>query len=204
MSRVPVYTLSLLALAAVAAAIPSVGALLVYDRDAILKGELWRLLSGHLVHFSVFHLIADQFALGGAGCLIERRLRRATVWLYLAMAGAIGIALLLFEPRLARFGGLSGLAYGSVFYLALSHLRRGMPARALALTVLSALLLKLLVDGIQPVSFLGGPGFQSFVPVPLSHLIGVIVAGAWLVVSPKENHCVPAETSVRRPGSSHR
>ena len=44
--------------------LPGVGEALVYDRSAILTGELWRLVTGHWVHFSASHLFYDVTVLG--------------------------------------------------------------------------------------------------------------------------------------------
>src|SRR4051812_25687175 len=43
---------------------PGFKAWLIYDRAAILHGELWRLWTGHLVHFSNSHLLLDASVCG--------------------------------------------------------------------------------------------------------------------------------------------
>src|SRR5437868_2545981 len=48
----------------------------VYDCEAILRGEIWRMFTGHWVHFSTSHLTYDAFALGIAGFILEQRNRR--------------------------------------------------------------------------------------------------------------------------------
>lgn len=191
MDRLPVCTLSVLLMSLIGSLWPAAGGSLVYERQAILEGELWRLVTGHLVHFSSLHLAADLLVFGGAGLLIEREQGGRAAYLYLTTAGVIGCALLLFEPQLDRFGGLSGLAYGSVVYLAMSNLRRRGSGSAIALVVLTVLPLKLVIDCVQPISILSGLEFQPFVSVPLSHLVGVLTAGACFISTSKENHHVP-------------
>ncbi|HEX9171332.1 MAG TPA: rhomboid family intramembrane serine protease, partial [Telluria sp.] len=45
-----------------------------FDRSAIPAGQLWRLWSGHLVHFSVPHALGDALVLLAAGLSVERAL----------------------------------------------------------------------------------------------------------------------------------
>ena len=47
--------------------------MLVYDRFLILSGEIWRLVSGHLVHFSKGHLLSDLLTFAVVGLIIESR-----------------------------------------------------------------------------------------------------------------------------------
>ncbi|MCU7812765.1 MAG: hypothetical protein KZQ77_16290, partial [Candidatus Thiodiazotropha sp. (ex Notomyrtea botanica)] len=47
----------------------------VFDRAAIGKGEVWRLVTGHWVHSDFEHALWDISALGLLGVLFEKRLR---------------------------------------------------------------------------------------------------------------------------------
>jgi hypothetical protein len=92
-------------------------------------------------------------------------------------SAAIGIGLFLFDSALARFGGLSGLAYGCTAYLALLVIQCRSRAKVYAWGILIALVLKILADLIEPTPVIELFGAQAFVGVPLSHLIGVQIAG---------------------------
>lgn len=86
---------------------------LSYDRAAIADGQLWRLLSGHLVHMGWSH-----FALNAIGLLLICQLvaDRFTSrhWLGISVATIVGIDIgfWLLEPQLEWYVGLSGLLHG--------------------------------------------------------------------------------------------
>jgi len=108
--RAPASTVLALAALALVYAPAALGDALAYDRLAILSGQLWRLWSGHLVHFSAQHGITDAAALFLIGAVLEpligtRRLCLALSW----GAALIALALLLGLPEMAHYRGLSGL-----------------------------------------------------------------------------------------------
>jgi rhomboid family GlyGly-CTERM serine protease len=88
-----------------------VAAALAWDREAIVHGEVWRLWTGHLVHFSISHAGADALALLAMGLLAEPSLgaRRYGAVLF-AGAAAISLGLLMCAPALVAYRGASGLA----------------------------------------------------------------------------------------------
>jgi rhomboid family GlyGly-CTERM serine protease len=84
---------------------------LAWDRSALLHGELWRLWTGHLVHFSVSHALADTLALCAAGMMLEPWLgSRRFAALLLGCAALVSLALLACAPGLGEYRGASGLA----------------------------------------------------------------------------------------------
>jgi rhomboid family GlyGly-CTERM serine protease len=117
--RVPALTLLMVGGALLVAAFPGWSAGLIYDRQAVLKGEIWRLFTGHWVHFSPSHLGFDLLALGLAGWMIQARGLPNFGWLCLLAPWGINLALLTFVPDLRQAGGLSGLATCFLVYLAL-------------------------------------------------------------------------------------
>jgi rhomboid family GlyGly-CTERM serine protease len=81
-----------------------------YDRPAILAGQFWRLWSGHLVHYSLRHALADTGVLFLIGSVLEpmlgaRRLGAALAW----GAPLISLTLLLWLPEMHQYRGASGL-----------------------------------------------------------------------------------------------
>jgi rhomboid family GlyGly-CTERM serine protease len=84
-----------------------------YERAAILQGEYWRLVSGHLVHASWNHLFENLAGVGMLAALFPRdySLRQ---WLLLASASliAIDIGFVCNEPQLEWYVGLSGVLHG--------------------------------------------------------------------------------------------
>ena len=97
------------ALAALVWLLPDAGAGLAYDRHAIAAGELWRLLTGHFVHWSPAHLAWDvgTFLVLGAAC--EARSRQRFLACLAGSAIAIPAVVWFWLPELQRCAGLSGI-----------------------------------------------------------------------------------------------
>ena len=186
-ARLPIITLAVVLASLGATLSPLAVDLLVYDRQGILQGELWRLLSGHLVHFSRSHLAGDVVVFGVVGGLIERRRGLRVGVLYLVMAAVIGIGMLVLKPDLAQFGGLSGLGYGAICYLALHAQTANSQNTLFPALMLIGLLLKISIDFRCPSLLPSWGEAQPFVTVPLSHLIGVLTASALFVATIEEN-----------------
>lgn len=170
--RLPVLTLSLIGSALLVYRLPHLGALLVYDRQAILAGEWWRLGSAPLVHFSASHLGWNILVLGTAGWVIEAG-EYGHFWLVCALAALIpGTVYILSTPELAVYGGLSGLATGAVAYLCLGNLFSKGRNRMLWMVILV-----LMVGKIIGEAGLHDPFFARAEGVPFRALSLVHVAG---------------------------
>jgi rhomboid family GlyGly-CTERM serine protease len=81
----------------------------VYDRTAIGGGEVWRLVTGHLVHSDAEHAFWDMAALALLGGLFEHRLGRSLVVSLGAGIVTIDAWLWWSLPKLALYCGLSGV-----------------------------------------------------------------------------------------------
>jgi rhomboid family GlyGly-CTERM serine protease len=139
--------LTLFALPAVLIALlPATHGALLYDRDAILRGEVWRLWTGHWVHFSASHLCWNLGVLLVAGTGLELArpglLRRYT----LLAAPLISAAFLVVAPAMQAYGGLSGLATGVVTLLAPVKISDGPRDRAWWFAILGLVAAKILID----------------------------------------------------------
>ncbi|BAU50286.1 membrane protein [Sulfurifustis variabilis] len=84
---------------------------LVFDREAIGDGEVWRLVTGHLAHTDASHLAANLLGLGLLGVLFERHPARWGL-LFGISAAAIDAWLWTLRPDIGRYCGLSGVLYG--------------------------------------------------------------------------------------------
>jgi rhomboid family GlyGly-CTERM serine protease len=83
---------------------------LAYDRQAILSGQIWRLWSGHLVHYSPRHALTDAGVLFLIGLVLEPLVGTRRLCLALGLcASLIALALLACMPNLLQYRGLSGL-----------------------------------------------------------------------------------------------
>ena len=170
-------------LAALATVHPDFHAWCVLDRDALAAGEVWRLWTGHLAHFSASHLLVDAavFVLLTAALLRsgERRFGRLV---FLGGAG-LGASLLVGDASLARYGGLSGLNALLLGRLAVRWFQAGGRLRVLGLALLAVAVGKFSLDSIG----LGGTGVEfgsaAVVPCHLSHWLGL----AWGLALPAAN-----------------
>ncbi len=86
---------------------------LEYRRAAVLHGQLWRLLTGNLVHLGWVHLLRDLAGLFLIWGLFAPRMRdRTWLVLILACATAVGLGLLVFSPQVEWYVGISGVLFG--------------------------------------------------------------------------------------------
>lgn len=86
-----------------------------YEREALENGELWRLVSAHLVHLGFGHLWPNMAALVVIGALFDGTFRaRDWVVTALASAAAIDAGLYWLEPSVRWYVGLSGVLHGFV------------------------------------------------------------------------------------------
>ena len=174
--QVPIVTVLVVPAAIGAYVIPGLASLLVYDRAAILSGEVWRLLTGNWVHFSASHLLYDLLALGIAGWIIERRGYPYFGHLCALSALGIGTVLLAGSPEVQSYGGLSGVATGAIIYLALHGLKEPGPWRWICVAALVLTVGKALLESMTGRFIIQAAGSAPFVPLPLSHVVGGLTA----------------------------
>lgn len=176
LAHMPVWTLAICAAALLVFFMPGLGVLLVYDRAAIAQGELWRLVTGNLVHLSVTHLAYDLAAFLIAGTIIEMRGYRHFALLCTSAAMLIGIAIHGLKPELNFYGGLSGVVTAAITYLCLQGMTEKGIWRWLCAAMLAGLAAKSWVELVPGKSLLAAVSTEAFVPVPLSHLTGAASA----------------------------
>ena len=110
------------------------GLWLRYDRAAILDGELWRVLTAHLVHLGWKHLLMNVAGLALIWLLFGRLLSTLQ-WVAVVMVCALGVSagLLAFHPGIDWYVGMSGVLHGMFVAGALASLARGYRAEAVLL-----------------------------------------------------------------------
>jgi rhomboid family GlyGly-CTERM serine protease len=115
--------------------------LLEFDRQALLAGDIWRLWTCHLVHYTLQHLLLDGAVVAIAGLIAAQRLGLRTVGKALAFgAPCIALGLLLAAPELHYYRGASGIAVMLTVMAGLS-LWRDADGRARAVLMLMAVAL---------------------------------------------------------------
>lgn len=160
---------------------------LIYQRPLIFSGQLWRTWTGHIVHFGPSHLAWDLAVFLPAGCWLETLRPRCARWLYLFCPIVISAVLLVFDPTLERYAGLSGLAMGTLVLLAIVQVTNKQESPWLWLGVLLLATAKIGLELRQGAPLLVGD-FTNIRNVPLAHLSG---AGcgvlAWFILGRKRS-----------------
>jgi rhomboid family GlyGly-CTERM serine protease len=172
----PLFTAVIIGIALLVFLVPSLAGWLVYDRREIWAGQVWRLFTGNLVHFSQSHLVFNLLVFGVVGWAIERRGYGGFRLFCLLSACAIGVASYTLSPDMAQYGGLSGIACGAILFLALYGLSekgfwRIVCAGAFLLTTCK-IGLEFRLGRFLFVNSTDG----AFLPVPLSHAVGALTA----------------------------
>jgi rhomboid family GlyGly-CTERM serine protease len=118
--------LILLTLDAVLGLGDSFGALLRYDRGAIAAGGWWRLLSAHLVHLDVHHLVLNEMGLVLVWALFAQDYA-ADEWCAIVLGGALAISCGLWwlSPKVVWYVGASGVLHSVMAAGAARHLAQG-------------------------------------------------------------------------------
>jgi len=148
-SSLPWFTLIAAALAVGAWFVPGAFDALVYDRRKILDGQLWRLVTGHWVHFTGSHLFWNLAILIPAGAWLEKRAPAAPRWTLLVSPLAISLALLAFDPSLTIYAGISGIAAGVLVALVVHGLRTQPTARLWWLAVFILFAAKITIEALR-------------------------------------------------------
>ncbi len=153
-------------------------AALIYDRAAISDGEVWRLITGHLVHTDASHFAWNLGAFVILGTILERELRlpfRRHVALLLSGAAVISAWLWWGMPQLARYCGISAVL-NTQFTAVLGFLWLRTKSRLVPLVGLGAVL-KIGIEKIFGTSLFVDMTWPS---VPEAHLAG-LAAGLLIV-----------------------
>jgi rhomboid family GlyGly-CTERM serine protease len=175
LSRMPWWTLGLVAGAILVWIAPGVATLLVYDRVAIADGQWWRLLTGHLVHFSGPHLVNNLAVLAPAACLAERRSSSDAGLLVVAGALVTGLVLWIADPHLQYFGGASGIAMALLVYGVARGLHEPGPWRLVCALLLAVTGAKLIAEHFLDWRLTDWQATADFIPVWLSHFAGLCI-----------------------------
>lgn len=161
---------------------------LVYDREAILAGEVWRALSGHWVHLGPRHLFLDAFAFFAAGAVCETRHRRLFAPL-IAFAAALSSAFhLAFLPELRFYCGLSGLCSvafvwaGGIAFEA-GRARRDPLVAGVAIAALGCLVAKIAFECATGAAAFAGDMPGGWRPLPEAHAVGAALGAMAFAVA---------------------
>lgn len=158
----------------------SVRMALRFDRQAVLDGQYWRLLTGHLVHLGWAHALMNLAGLSLL-VLVFRSWLGFRAWLFAALvaAAAVDIGLWL-SPAIDWYVGLSGVLHGLMATAGIVMLRNAPRTAAVLLLAIAAKLAWEAFNGPLPLTAeISGGGV-----VVAAHLWGALggtVAGLTLV-----------------------
>jgi rhomboid family GlyGly-CTERM serine protease len=174
---IPLVSLCLSAVSALLFLVPSAAAALEYDRVAIGSGQVWRLVTGHLVHYSFDHFFWDTITFGILAVVCERKSDRRFVGCLFTSAVLISLALWFCAPSIDRYRGLSGVDSALFALLAAELFIEGIRSAtrqqvAVAATCLTGFLLKTAFElATSHTLFVTSLG-SGAVGVPVAHLVG--------------------------------
>src|SRR5579862_9306842 len=100
--------------------------LLRYDRAGLAAGQLWRLVTAHVVHLDPRHALLNTLGLALMWALFARDYRpRQWLAIVLCAMAAIDAGLWFADSTVLWYVGSSGVLHGVLAAGALAHLRRG-------------------------------------------------------------------------------
>ena len=158
---------------------------LQFDRAAILHGQIWRLLTGNLVHWSPEHFLLDVSVFLAVGLMYEPARRRQYPWLLFAAALGVGLGVLIFLPETPTYRGLSGVDSGQFVLALIAEFQLARKARHRWLWLaptLGIFMLKILSETVTGQMFFGTESLGNIgLPTPLAHAAGAIaVLALWI------------------------
>src|SRR5690606_7059137 len=84
-----------------------------YDRELVEAGQLWRLVTCHLVHLNHWHMLMNLSGFVLCWFFFVDVVTRARLWLWLLVSSVlVGMAFYFFDTDLQRYVGLSGILHG--------------------------------------------------------------------------------------------
>jgi rhomboid family GlyGly-CTERM serine protease len=105
---------------------PAARQALSYEREGLLQGQWWRLLSAHFVHLDLEHAVLNGLGVILMWALFARDYAPLR-WLviYLGSALAVSAGLWFLNPELDWYVGASGALHGVMTAGTMAHLKRG-------------------------------------------------------------------------------
>lgn len=97
---------------------PELRPYLIYNRIDISHGELWRIWTGHLVHFGWPHYLADGALFIVIGWAFQQSQPSFSRVSLLILPAVVSASIFWFDPAMNIYGGLSGINVGLLVFLA--------------------------------------------------------------------------------------
>ena len=146
--------------------------ILIYKRSAITDGELWRFVTGHLVHCDDPHFIWNVSAFLILAAYIENRSRHALIVSTATGIVAVSAYLWLFAGSTEIYCGLSGIL--NTYMAAAVFLTWQEEEKTLAVIAGFCAFSKVAMEVFTPHALVGGISWEA---VPEAHAAGLIFGG---------------------------
>ncbi|GGW59454.1 rhombosortase [Alishewanella tabrizica] len=120
---------------------------LEYDRTALAQGQIWRVISGHLIHSNFYHLLMNLIGLILIMLIyapLSQRLALGWQWVLLSLSTSA--SLWLFSDDISVYVGMSGVLHGILCFGAILDLRQGFRTGYL---ILAGVAVKLIVEQVN-------------------------------------------------------
>lgn len=169
---------------AVAALISAHPDLFALKRGGISSGEVWRLFTGHFVHFSTQHFVANVATLALLLSLSPALSQWRIVWLGLLTPFLLGAWLYFARPGVAIYGGFSGWLSALFVFVVWEHSRGRHWARHFYRLGLALFVTKVLIESGAGTSLFADLG-QGVVVESSAHAFGAGIAVLGLLLDPQ-------------------
>lgn len=174
----PYVTFCMIGLSLATFYVPTLSELFVYDRQAVLEGEVWRIFTAPLVHFSIGHLFWNLLVVSIVGWAVETA-GWGRWWIVYGVCSAVaGLVFVFFCPDMARYGGLSGLATAVVAQFCLCNLIMSEKQKKVWMGLVFLVLTKILFECHSHNAIFVSSAQMAFKVMPFAHIIGLL--GAFL------------------------
>ena len=113
-----------------------------YDREAIEAGQIWRLVSCHLVHLNQWHMLMNLSGFFMCWFFFTDLLTRKILWLWFCLSSvAVGLAFFYIDTDLQWYVGLSGILHGFLIMCLIIGWRGNRWLHSIVLTLICARLI---------------------------------------------------------------
>ena len=168
----------LILLLTLACALSGAGEQFEYDRAAVEAGEVWRLLTSHLAHWSTDQMIWDGLAFAALAAICAARWPKRFAIALGASAMAIPLFVHFFMPHIATYRGLSGIdsaLFALAAVLTIADEKRAFAHGGCALFIVLLSIgfgAKIGYEVVTGSTFFVRELAPNVIPLPLAHVVG--------------------------------
>ncbi|MCH6257045.1 rhombosortase [Puniceicoccaceae bacterium K14] len=177
MKKLPYFTLGLAGLSTLIQIFPAFQHLFQWDRTAIAEGEIWRIVTGHLSHWTPSHFAWDLIVFIILGLILEQRSRKTLILSTLTTIALSHIALSYFSEYI-HYRGLSAIdtaffAHGLLLWASHSFRSRNIASGTLSLIAFIGMILKTIIELRHPDPIFSSSLGQGINVATITHIAGL-------------------------------